>query len=424
MKNMKSSIRGKILKSIKEVDVDNFVDLVSKNAKDQGDIYEICKKVLNTHRKGNKEKRDNAFKLITALEKQKNIDYFKINKEDSFMNIFKHAVRLDIESLVVHVINQNEDIKIYENMKMKVFDFKKDEDYYNMSSMRASEDFFFTLIEQKNKDALELLMDKGYMINRPYSTRHLGIGQNEEPILNYLVEIPDLINKFYKTKYFETLTESEKRGLVKNILKSQNNLDNYMILLDEKENLISDNEFYSYLNHHFSQDKIPKRIKKEGIYKELLSKGDLKGNAENNLTLDYLNESWMLSLLKNPSVDNKLLEIILKENSQFKNCKQMKIKNKHEELNIQQTISVLSRSIFLNQKDILAEDFYKIREDAENLFSSLSINGGYKYTANDVVVLEKLIEDSIKIHVDTEKRLINNNLSQDLSTENKMKKRL
>jgi len=80
MKNIKKSARGKILKAIKEGDCEGLVFLGEKYIKDQNDIYEICKKIMNTYKRGNKEKREKALNLITSLEKSVDIDYFAIVK--------------------------------------------------------------------------------------------------------------------------------------------------------------------------------------------------------------------------------------------------------------------------------------------------------------------------------------------------------
>lgn len=409
MKNINKSARGKILKAIKEGDCEGLVLLGEKYIKDQGDVYEICKKIMNNYKRGNKEKREKAFNLITSLEKVINIDYFMIVKEDSYMNVFKHAVRLDLEELMIHIINSTDDVKIFENMKVDISQVKNDEELYNMTSMRAAEDFFFTLIEQKNVHALEALLNKGYRKDNPYVQSPKG--KCTTHLLSNLIDMPDLMNKFYKTEYMVSLNQAEQYEVINGILKSKNNLDYYDILKERQSSIIDNPSFSNAIWEHFDHSELPKRIKKDGFYYKLFA--TFNPRAIN---------SPVWSIFRNKTIDEKLMTTIFDKNPYFKNVKKIALftmLNSCESIDV--LISFLDKSIFLSRKNIEVLDLSTLHSSAREMFSELS-KPQSMLAANkkDVEKLGKLLHLSI---TENEKNIIKNSLDENCS-ENKLRKRL
>lgn len=411
MKNINKSARGKILKAIKEGDCESLVLLGEKYIKDQGDVYEICKKIMNTYKRGSKEKREKAFDLITSLEKSIDIDYFAIVKEDYYMNIFKHAVRLDLEELMIHIINSTHDIKIFENMKVDVSQAKNDEELYNMTSMRAAEDFFFTLIEQKNVNALETLLDKGYRKDKPYVQSPKR--KDETPLLLHFVDMPYLINKFDKTEYMIGLHQSEQNEIINDILRSKNNLDYYDILKERQSSIIDNPDFFNSTWEHLECSELPKRIKKDGFYYKLFTTSNLI-----SLTL----QPYIYAIFKNKTVDEKVMTMIFDKNPYLKNIKDINLfitLNANEK--VETLISLLDKSIFLLRKKInvlgLPTVHSTTRKMLDNFTNRTSSMG---FAGKDLERLEKILHLSV---TENEKNIIKNSLNENYS-ENKLRKRL
>lgn len=411
MKNIKKSARSKILKAIKEGDCEGLVFLGEKYIKDQNDIYEICKKIMNTYKRGNKEKREKALNLITSLEKSVDIDYFAIVKEDSYMNIFKHAVRLDLEELMIHIINSTDDVKIFENMKVDVSQAKNDEELYNMIIMRASEDFFFTLIEQKNVNALEALLNKGYRKDNPYVQAPKV--KYTTPLLSNLIDMPDLINKFDKTEYMVSLKQAEQYEVINGILKSKNNLDYYDILKERQASIIDNPDFCNSIWEHLECSELPKRIKKGGFYHDFFTTSNLT-----NLTL----QPYIYAIFKNKTIDEKLMIMIFDKNPYLKNIKDINLfiaLNANEKVDT--LLSLLDKSVFLLRKNIqvlglptVHSTTRKVLDNFTNRTSSMSS------VSKDVERLEKLLYLSV---TENEKNIIKNSLNENCS-ENQLRKRL
>lgn len=411
MKNINKSARGKILKAIKEGDCEGLVSLGEKYIKDQGDVYEICKKIMNTYKRGNKEKRDKAFNLITSLEKSVDIDYFAIVKEDSYMNIFKHAVRLDLEELMIHIINSTDDVKIFENMKVDVSQAKNDEELYNMTRMRAAEDFFFTLIEQKNVNALETLLDKGYRKNNPYVQAPKR--KDTTPLLLHFIDIPYLINKFDKTEYMNGLHQSEQNEIINDILRSKNNLDNYNILKERQQSIINNPDFLNSIRDHFDYSEIPNRIKKDGFYSEFFA-------TFNPKTPSLHLPIW--AIFRNKTIDGKLMSIMFDKNPYFKNVKDIALfRMLNSQESVDTLISFLDKSVVLSRKNIEILDLSELHILGGKMFSELSERQSTMGPSNkDVEKLGKLLHLSI---TENEKNIIKNSLNENCS-ENKLRKRL
>lgn len=411
MKNINKSARGKILKAIKEGDCEGLVLLGEKYIKDQGDVYEICKKIMNTYKRGNKEKREKAFNLITSLEKVINIDYFMIVKEDSYMNIFKHAVRLDLEELMIHIINSTDDVKMFENMKLDVSQAKNDEEWYNMTSMRAAEDFFFTLIEQKNINALENLLDKGYRKDNPYVQSPKR--KDKTPLLLHFVDMPYLINKFDKTEYMIGLHQSEQNEIINDILRTKNNLDYYDIFKERQSSIIDDPDFFNSTWEHLECSELPKRIKKDGFYYKLFTTSNLT-----SLTL----QPYIYAIFKNKTVDEKVMTMIFDKNPYLKNIKDINLfitLNANEKVDT--LISLLDKSIFLLRKKInvlgLPTVHSTTRKMLDNFTNRTSSMG---FAGKDLERLEKILHLSV---TENEKIIIKNSLNENYS-ENQLRKRL